>query len=131
MRCAIIKSSRWASAWWRGQPITRTWRKRIERLYALGVIDGFHARIDPRAFVPTIESFLQIALAPTVGAANKLLSEVDNMARLERSWRVAGGSDLLLQVRTENVEHLTALLQRITSLPCVRRVRTTMVLQEL
>jgi DNA-binding Lrp family transcriptional regulator len=105
-------------------------KRRVDRLRATGVITGFTARVDPAALGQDTEAFVELHCAANTSPSalrDKLLREPEVVA----AWTVSGEADALLHVRTADVTHLEATLERIRAHPDIARTKTTIVLSRL
>lgn len=106
-------------------------KRRIDRLEAIGVIQGYSLKLDPRQLGQQIEAFIELRFAPGTQVA-----EVDNavvdLPELIASFTLAGDPDALAHVRVRDLEHLKAVVDRIRrgrrGGPKVTTTRTVIVL---
>ncbi len=87
-------------------------RRRIERLEASGVIQGYTLTLDERQLGEQIEAFIELRFAPGLQ-----VSDVDNavvdLPELVQSYTLAGDPDALAHVRVRDLEHLKNVVDRI------------------
>jgi Lrp/AsnC family leucine-responsive transcriptional regulator len=103
--------------------------ERIRKLEDKGVIAGYHAHLDPKAFGRSLLAFVFVtderpAQGPELG---RTLAAIPGV---EETHVIAGEDCFLLKVRAADTEALYRLLrERIGSIPSVRGIRTTIVLE--
>jgi Lrp/AsnC family transcriptional regulator, leucine-responsive regulatory protein len=101
---------------------------RIRRLEESGVIEGYEARINPRAVGRGLVAFVRVqtgegAQAPEITEALRVLPEVQEV------HRVVGEDCFFVKVRVRDTEALADLLDhRIQRIPNIASTRTTIVL---
>lgn len=106
--------------------------ERIRKLEQKGVILGYEARVDPKAFGLDLLAFVFIREdKPTSGpSAASLLAQIP---AVEEVHKIAGDDCLIVKVRARNTEELTRILEedflQIESVRGRGGVRTTIVLQ--
>jgi Lrp/AsnC family leucine-responsive transcriptional regulator len=100
--------------------------QRVKRLEKLGVISGYHARVDVAALGLTLTAFISIRPIDPSHADNypELLAGV---SEIESCWSVAGDESYILKIRTTTPAALEDLLARIRATANVS-TRTTIVL---
>jgi Lrp/AsnC family leucine-responsive transcriptional regulator len=103
--------------------------ERIRKLEDRGVIAGYHAHLDPKAFGLGLLAFVFVtderpAQGPELG---RTLAAIPGV---EEAHVIAGEDCFLLKVRAADTESLYRLLrERIGSIASVRGIRTTIVLE--
>jgi Lrp/AsnC family leucine-responsive transcriptional regulator len=102
--------------------------QRIRKLEDEGVIQGYHARLDPGALDQGLLAFVTIQTGE--GARAKETSEMlASVPEVLEVHRVVGDDCFLLKVRVKDTRALGALLdEKIQPLPPVASTRTTIVL---
>lgn len=97
---------------------------RIQRLERDGILQSYHARLDPAQVGRGTVAFVYLQVAH--GAGQDCLASCGSVVEAHTS---AGDDDMVLKVRVADLRELEDLvLRRISGLPNVRRVRTGMVL---
>jgi Lrp/AsnC family leucine-responsive transcriptional regulator len=84
---------------------------RIRRLEETGVIEGYHARINPAAVGLPLTAFLQLHCR--VGRCLLKTSAAEKFPEIVEIHRLSGASCSLVKVRTASMAHLSSLLERI------------------
>src|SRR5918997_284342 len=103
--------------------------ERIRKLEARGVVQGYSARIDPRAVDRSTLAFVAVRGDDLVGTDSVARALADLPEVLE-VHHVAGEDCYLVKVRAKDPEHLGQLLRtRFARIPSVRSTRTTIVLE--
>jgi Lrp/AsnC family transcriptional regulator, leucine-responsive regulatory protein len=102
--------------------------ERIRKLEARGVIEGYAARINPKALNLGLLAFIFVRADERLGAANapEWLAAIPEVQELHH---IAGEDCYLVKVRVADTDALARLLrERFAALPSVRSTRTTIVL---
>jgi Lrp/AsnC family leucine-responsive transcriptional regulator len=105
--------------------------ERIRKLEQRGVIQGYEARIDPRALGLGLLAYVAVRTDERVGdeCAGERLARIPEVQEVHH---VAGEDCYLLKVRVKDAKALGRLLQdRIKAVEPVRATRTTVVLDTL
>ena len=101
--------------------------ERVRKLEERGVIQGYTARLDPRAFGKKLLAFVFVSeVKPTRGEnTGERLARLDDVEELHR---VTGKDCYLAKVRVADMDALKHVLDRIGSVDTVSDVQTTVVL---
>ena len=104
--------------------------ERVRRLERSGVIEGYTARVDPRALGHQVIVFVSVNLhAHDQKALLRFEKAVAELPDILECHHVAGEYDFLLKLLARDVAALrTVLVDRISLLPGVSRIHTTLVL---
>lgn len=106
--------------------------ERFRRLVREGVIEGFHARISPRATGRELIAFVEIKLertAPDVFEA--FAAAAASEEAIDECHMVAGGFDYLLKTRhADMAAYRRFLSDALLALPGVRETHTFIVMEE-
>jgi Lrp/AsnC family transcriptional regulator, leucine-responsive regulatory protein len=103
--------------------------ERIRKLEARGIIQGYSARIDPRALDRSTLAFVAVRGDDLSGTDN-VARALAGMPEVLEVHHVAGDDCYLVKVRAKDPEQLGQLLRtRFARIPSVRSTRTTMVLE--
>ena len=103
--------------------------ERIRKLEDRGVITGYQAQLDPKAFGQNLLAFVFVtgdrpAQGPDLG------NELADIPGVEEVHVIAGEDCFLLKVRAADTDDLYRLLrERIGTIPGIHSVRTTIVLE--
>ena len=101
---------------------------RMRDLEAEGVIQGFHAKIDPSALGLAVQCYVSVRIRFD-GHAEFEAAAIAHPAIIE-CHTTAGDSDYLLRIYAQSVEHLDELLRhQLSNLPGVHRLSTTVCLK--
>ena len=101
---------------------------RMRDLEAEGVIQGFHAKIDPAALGLAVQCYVSVRIRFD-GHAEFEAAAIAHPAIIE-CHTTAGDSDYLLRIYAQSVEHLDELLRhQLSNLPGVHRLSTTVCLK--
>jgi Lrp/AsnC family leucine-responsive transcriptional regulator len=88
--------------------------ERVRRLESAGVIQGYHARIDPRAAGLGVLAFIRVRVAGTETVARRLIRLCTSLPEVLECHRCTGEESFLLKVRVASVGHLEKLIDRLT-----------------
>ena len=101
--------------------------ERIRKLEKRGVIQGYSARINPKALDLGLTCFTFVRTEEPVGSveSGQDLADIPEVLEVHHT---AGQDCYLLKVRVADTEHLSRLLKRFGRVPQVRDTRTTIVL---
>jgi Lrp/AsnC family transcriptional regulator, leucine-responsive regulatory protein len=104
--------------------------ERVRRLERSGVIEGYTARVDPRALGHQVIVFVQVTMREhDQKAITRFEKAVAELPEVLECHHVAGEFDFLLKALIRDVAALRAMLvERLSGLPGVGRIHTTLVL---
>ena len=89
---------------------------RVRRLEEAGVIQGYHARIDPFALDIGLVLFAEITLrAHTAEDHSRFVAETAKIPQIVESSHVSGAFDYLLKVVVADLPEWTAIQERLTA----------------
>ncbi len=100
---------------------------RVARLERDGVITGYHAAVNP-ALVGLGVSALVGVYQKEGANADSLVDALRDIPEIEDCWSVAGEEELMLRLRTTDVDALESALRTLRRARGVSRTRTTVVL---
>ncbi|QID19322.1 Lrp/AsnC family transcriptional regulator [Nitrogeniibacter mangrovi] len=103
--------------------------ERLKRLWAMGVLTGIHAEVDPAAMGIGLEALLMIELAKHERAlVDRFLDEIVEIPEVRTAQLITGRYDLIVHVVARDTRHLKDLaLDRFTSHPGVTRIETSII----
>lgn len=101
--------------------------ERVKKLESSGVIKQYTAIVDPVHMNKTLMAIVFITLERP-RFADTFAEFVKKQDEILECHYLAGDSDYALKVVTENTSTLQELLDRIKSLQCVQKTRTTVIL---
>ena len=105
-------------------------KRRVDRLKDSGVLQGFTAVLDERAFGASTEALVELFYAPGI-----LLDEVARrLARhpeVVEAWSVTGEADAIARVRTRDNEDLERLIMALQREELVLRTRSQVIMSRL
>jgi Lrp/AsnC family leucine-responsive transcriptional regulator len=84
---------------------------RIRRLEQAGIIEGYHARINPAAVGLPLTAFVQLHCH--LGRCMLKTSAAEKFPEIVEIHRLSGSSCSMVKVRTASMAHLSSLLERI------------------
>lgn len=103
--------------------------ERVRRLEERGIIEGYHARVSPRALGLGLTAFVFVRAEEKVGetATAEMLADIPEVLEVHH---VAGEDCFLVKVRSPDPESLGRLLrERLGPIETVRSTRSTIVLE--
>jgi Lrp/AsnC family leucine-responsive transcriptional regulator len=105
---------------------------RIRRLEKLGVIGGYHARLDARALGQALMVFVTVTLKATDEATLKAFNAaVRPVGQILECHMVGGGFDYLLKIRVRDMAEYRAILGGVIgALPMVEGTHSYFVMEE-
>lgn len=108
-------------------------QKRVRKLEENGIIEGYTTRIRREALGYDMLCFIQVSLARhELDAVEQFRTAVQAMPEVLECFFITGESDYLLKVVVRNRKHLERfLMESLTPLPGMDRIRTSLVLSEI
>jgi Lrp/AsnC family leucine-responsive transcriptional regulator len=100
--------------------------ERVKKLEARGVIQGYHASVDPEQVGAGVTAFVLVSQA--AGPRGELEEAFAGMPWVEECHHIAGEESLLIKVRAESTRLLEHLIWEIRALESVERTKTIIVL---
>lgn len=88
--------------------------ERVRRLEESGVIEGYEARINPRALGLEVTAFVRIRVTGAETLARKLSKLAGELPEVLECHRCTGDESFILKVRVASVAHLERLIDRLT-----------------
>ena len=86
--------------------------ERVRRMEEAGIILGYHADIDPMKIGMPITAFIRMSVVGDV--FTKITSVVKNSPEVVECHRGTGADSFIMKVNVRSVEHLEALIDRLT-----------------
>ena len=105
-------------------------KRRVDRLEADGVVQGYSARIDAAAFGWTTHAIVALFTEGRM-AAGEIRAAVERHPEVAAADAVAGEASAMLHVRARDTAHLEATLERIRDASGITRTQTQIVLSTL
>jgi DNA-binding Lrp family transcriptional regulator len=105
-------------------------KRRVDRLQRDGVIAGYGARIDPRAFGEGIEALIEIYCSDRTAPADVGRS-LAGMDQIISAFTVSGEADAVVRVRVDSIASLEHFVERLRRDRNVVRTKTLIVLSTL
>jgi DNA-binding Lrp family transcriptional regulator len=105
-------------------------KRRVDRLEANGVIRGYTATVDPRAFGWHAEAFVDLYCEGRMPASS-IKRAVEGETGVVSAHTVAGEASALLHVMAEDTQDLELCLERIRATDGISRTVTEVVLSTL
>jgi Lrp/AsnC family transcriptional regulator, leucine-responsive regulatory protein len=104
--------------------------RRIARLEASGVIEGYGARIDQARLGYSVRAFVGVTRAPSL-SAEELCRTLAAIPGIAVSYVVTGDQDVFLEVFARDLQDFADLmLTKVQSVPGVATTRTIFVMRE-
>jgi Lrp/AsnC family transcriptional regulator, leucine-responsive regulatory protein len=105
-------------------------KRRVDRLERTGVIRGYAAVIDPLAHAPRTEALVEL-FTNVRTSKQQLLDLLAEHPEVILAFTVAGDSDAILLVRTDDPVHLEDFLVQLRAHHMIARTRTQLLLSRL
>ena len=105
-------------------------KRRVDRLRARGVIDGFTIRLDPALLGWATEALVEVYCAGATSPAT-MREALERYPEIVAASTVTGDADAVVHVRAHDVRHLDAVVEQINAEPFVVRTRSSLVLTPL
>lgn len=105
-------------------------KRRVDRLRARGVIDGFTVRLDPAVLGWATEAHVEVFCAGATSPAT-MREAFERYPEVVTASTVTGEADAVVHVRAHDVRHLDAVVEQINAEPFVLRTRSSLVLTPL
>jgi DNA-binding Lrp family transcriptional regulator len=105
-------------------------KRRVDRLQRDGVIAGYGARIDPRAFGEGIEALIEVYCSDRTAPADVGRS-LAGMDQIISAFTVSGEADAVIRVRVDSIASLEHFVEQLRRDRNVVRTKTLIVLSTL
>ena len=105
-------------------------KRRVDRLEAEGVLQGYAALVDPGRFGWDTHAFVALYCEGRMAAA-EVRAAVERHPEVEAAYTVAGEASAILHVHARDTAHLEDALERIRDAPGIIRTQTQVVLSTL
>ena len=105
-------------------------KRRVDRLERTGVIRGYTAIIDPLAHAPRTEALVEL-FTNVRTSKQQVLDLLAEHPEVILAFTVAGDSDAILLVRTDDPAHLEEFLVALRANHMIARTRTQLLLSRL
>jgi DNA-binding Lrp family transcriptional regulator len=105
-------------------------KRRVDRLEADGVLQGYAALVDPGRFGWNTHAFVALYCEGRMAAA-EVRDAVADHPEVAAAYTVAGEASAILHVRARDTAHLEEALERIRDTPGIIRTQTQVVLSTL
>lgn len=103
--------------------------RRVRALRESGVIEGIHARVDPKKLGFQVTAFFMVRVAQTADAYEAIDRMVRDIDQVEEAHAVSGQFDWIVKVRAANPDDLRDLLtHKLSLLPGFVRAETMVVM---
>jgi Lrp/AsnC family transcriptional regulator, leucine-responsive regulatory protein len=86
--------------------------ERVQRLERVGVITGYHARVDPRALGFPVAAVVRVA--PAYGQLPKIRAVAQETPEVVECHRITGEDCFLLKLHLRSLDELEGVLDRFT-----------------
>lgn len=105
-------------------------KRRVDRLEARGVINGYTVVLDPRVLGGGTEAFVELWCRNQTSPAD-ILRIVRDEPQAVAAYTVSGDADALLHLRTPDISELESTLERIRAHENTERTKSAIVLSRL
>lgn len=105
-------------------------KRRVDRMVADGVIQGFTTLIDPEIEGRSTEAYVELFCRGTVAPAEltRILSQIPDV---DEAFTVTGSADAIVRIRAQSPPHLEVALEKVRLAPQVDSTRSAIVLSRL
>ena len=104
-------------------------KRRIERMEASGVIEGYTAVVNHARTGSTLEAFTEVRIAGSADIED-VWGILRAMPEVLQMYAIAGDPDALLRLRVDSVEHLQQVVNRMRKTGRIVGTKTLIVLGE-
>lgn len=106
--------------------------RRRQRLESCGIVQGYHARLDPLMLGLSVQAFVQVQLSThdpeQAQSFNRL---IETRPEVISGWALTGDADLLLRIFTEDLRGLNRFIHEVLlPHPSVSRVHSQIVMDQ-
>lgn len=105
-------------------------KRRVDRMVADSVIEGFSVRVDPRAQGWSIEAIVELYCTDAT-APRQIREVLQRLPEVVAAYTVTGSADALVHVLVADTPHLEETLERIRGEPFVAQTQSVIVLSRL
>jgi len=105
-------------------------KRRVDRLVATGVIQGFTIVVDPQALGWAMEAYVELYCEGTV-TPEVLRRSLEQIPEVVSACTVSGDADALIHMLAADIAQLERAIERVRDQPNVDRTRTTIMLSRL
>lgn len=107
--------------------------RRVKRLEELGVIEGYSARINPKAVGLGITIFVNVSLdAHGSDPAKRFTESIRGVPEVIECYSVTGETDYLIKARLANLDAMSEfLMHRLMQVDGVGSIKTSVVVEEI
>lgn len=105
-------------------------KRRVDRLRAAGVIQGFTVVVDPAAVGWATEAFVELFCTGRT-TPRQITAAVRQHPEVVGAYTVSGEADALVHLRASDIGHLEQALERLRAEPFVTSTRSMIVLSRL
>lgn len=105
-------------------------KRRVDRLVADGVIQGFTIKVDPTVEDRGTEAWVEVYCRGTV-SPDELRSLLENVPEVVDAGTVTGSADAIVHLRSKDIASLEEALDRVRLAPHVDHTRSAIVMSRL
>ncbi|MFW7414513.1 Lrp/AsnC family transcriptional regulator [Demequina sp. SO4-18] len=105
-------------------------KRRMDRLVADGVIQGFTVLVDPEVDGRSTEAYVELFCRGTV-APHELRRVLSGIADVDEAFTVTGSADAIVRIRAQSPPLLEVALEQVRLAPQVDSTRSAIVLSRL
>lgn len=105
-------------------------KRRMDRMIADDVIQGFTVLIDPEVDGRSTEAYVELFCRGTV-APDELRRVLSGIPDVDEAFTVTGSADAIVRIRARNPPHLEVALEKVRLAPQVDSTRSAIVLSRL
>jgi len=107
--------------------------RRKQRLEAIGMIQGYRAKVDPNKLGLSVQAFIQVQLRRHgAGSGDQFAAMVKRQPEIVSAWTLTGEADYLLRVYCRDLPALNHLIHHVLlEHPTVDRVQSQIVMNQI
>ncbi len=105
-------------------------KRRVDRMLAENVIQGFRVRLDPALDAGGTEAYVEVFCRGTV-APEELRRVLETIPNVVEAFTVTGQADAIVRLRAATMPDLEAALEKVRLAPQVDKTRSSIVLTQL
>ena len=105
-------------------------KRRMDRMIADGVIQGFTVLVDPEIDGRSTEAYVELFCRGTV-APDELTRILSGIPDVDEAFTVTGSADAIVRIRAQSPPHLEVALEKVRLAPQVDSTRSAIVLSRL
>ncbi len=104
--------------------------ERVKRLEMSGIIESYHAKLNPTAVGLNVKTFAMVTLAwHKENALNNFLNKIRKISEITECYIITGDADLMMKIVTKDIPAYEKLLfKTLSQIEEIERIKTLMTL---